>query len=90
VHHLAVRADQELGEVPLDRFRAQHAGRLTLQMLPQRVRSVAVDLDLGKHREADAVVLFAEVADLGFVAGFLVAELVAGEAQHFEAGAAAV
>ncbi|MNU10340.1 hypothetical protein D3C72_2574350 [compost metagenome] len=45
----------------------------------------AVDVDLGEQREGDVVLHAAEIADLGFVAGFLVAELVAGKAQHGQA-----
>jgi hypothetical protein len=85
LHHLAIAPDQELGEVPLDPLGAQHARRFGFQVLPQWVRLVAVDVDLGEHREAHAVVLFAEGADLFLRARLLAAELVAGEAQHFEA-----
>jgi len=46
---------------------------------------VAIDVDLGEHREGDAVVLFAEGADLGLAALFLSAELVAREAEHHQA-----
>jgi hypothetical protein len=49
------------------------------------VGAVAVDVDLGEHRERHAVVLFAERTDLFLAARFLAAELVAGEAQHFQA-----
>jgi hypothetical protein len=38
LEHLAVAADQELGEVPLDRLGAEQARRLGLQPVPQRVR----------------------------------------------------
>ncbi len=51
----------------------------------QRARILAVDLDLGEHGEADAVIGAAELADLLFAAGFLSAELVAGKAQDGEA-----
>src|SRR5690606_35942950 len=47
--------------------------------------ALAVDLDLREHREADAVVHPAELADLLLRAGLLVPELVAGEAQDAQA-----
>src|SRR3954451_4700057 len=40
--HLAVLADQELGEVPLDRLRAEDARRLRGEPLPERRRLGAV------------------------------------------------
>src|SRR3954466_1968940 len=82
---LAVAADQELGEVPLDRLDAEQAGLLALQPLPQRMRIRAVDLDLGHHREADAVVELAEGRDLVVAARVLVAELVARKADDHQA-----
>src|SRR3954469_12855836 len=57
---LAVLADQELGEVPLDRLGAEDSGRLRGEPLPERRRVVAVDVDLAHHRERDAVVQLAE------------------------------
>src|ERR1039457_7604021 len=44
----------------------------------------SVDLDFGEERKADAEILLAKGADFGLRAGFLRAELVAGEAQHCE------
>src|SRR5579863_7327567 len=49
------------------------------------MRGGSVDLDLLKHGKADAVVLFAEGADLLGAAGLLSAELIAGKAEHLEA-----
>jgi hypothetical protein len=49
------------------------------------VRIAAVDVHLGEHGEAHAVILFAEGADLVGRARFLRTELVAGEAQHHRA-----
>ena len=46
---------------------------------------VAVDLDLGEHRERHIVLVAAEFLDLALVARLLMAELVAGEAEHGEA-----
>ena len=50
----------------------------------------AVDLDLGEHREGHPEVERAEIADRRFVARLLVAELVAGKAQHRQALPAAL
>jgi hypothetical protein len=46
---------------------------------------IAVDLDLGEHREARAVLGGGELEDLLIGAGFLRAELVAGEGEDGEA-----
>src|SRR4051812_1784275 len=80
----AVLADQELGEVPLDRV-SEDAALLLAQPGEQGVRIVAVDVDLLEHREAHAVVALAEGADLLVAARVLAAELVAREAEDHEA-----
>ena len=64
---------------------AEQAALLRAEPGEERVRVVAVDVDLGEHREGDAVVALAERRDLGLVARLLVAELVAGEAEDGEA-----
>ena len=46
---------------------------------------VAVDLDLGEQRKRHAVGLRAEIGDRRRVARLLLAELIAREAEHFEA-----
>ena len=46
---------------------------------------VAVDFDLLEQRETDAEVQLAELADRPFVARLLLAELIAGKAQHHQA-----
>ena len=48
------------------------------------MRVFPVDIDLGEHREAHAVVELAELADLVLGPWLLRAELVAGEAEHDE------
>ncbi len=48
------------------------------------MRAITVDVDLGEHREADVVIERTEVADLGLVTRFLVAELVTGESQYHQ------
>src|SRR6185312_2803599 len=90
LHNLAMAVDQELGEVPLDRLAAEDALALVLQPPVQRVRMFAVHLDLREQREGDAVAGVAELADRRLVARLLVAELVAGKAQHHQAAVAVV
>ncbi len=79
---LALVVDQELLKVPLDALEAQQAGLLGLEPLEEGAGVVAVDVDLGHDGEGDAVVDLAELLDLFVAAGFLAAELVAGEAEH--------
>jgi len=45
----------------------------------------AVDIDLGHHRETDAVVQLAKLGNLVVAGRILTAKLVAGEAQHHQA-----
>lgn len=45
----------------------------------------AVDINFGKHGEADAVVFLTEGGDFGFCAGFLMIKLIAGEAENDKA-----
>src|SRR5215472_11332566 len=86
--HLAVLADQELGEVPLDRPCAEDARRFGCEPLPEWRRLGAVDVDLAHHRERHAVVQLAERCDLVVRAGILGAELVARKADDDEAAVA--
>src|SRR5262249_45221915 len=72
------------GEVPLDRRAAQHARLRRLQILVERVRVGAVHLDLREERERHLVLRGAELADLGFVARFLMAELGTRKPQNRE------
>lgn len=76
-----VAADQKLSKVPLN-TPSQHAGQFVFQVTKQRVRRIAVDLNLLKHREAHAVVDVTCFRDFVGASGFLFTELVAGEAQH--------
>src|SRR5258705_3307485 len=82
--HLARTIDQEFGEIPFDR-RAEQARFLTLQIVKQRMRIAAVNVDLGKHRKADGKVGRAKLLDLFGIAGFLVSKLVAGKSENREA-----
>ena len=58
---------------------------MLLQELVERMGLLAIDLDLGEHRKADAVGQRTEFPDLRLVAWFLMTELVAGEAKDREA-----
>src|SRR5580704_8880129 len=78
-------SDQELGEVPLDRFRPQYSGKSALEIFIQGMGVRAIDLDLGEHGETNPVRQRAEILDLGLGARFLMAELIAGEPQHLQA-----
>ena len=77
-------AHQELFKIPLDPLEAQQARHLRLEPLVHRLRLVAVDLRLAQHGERDAVVAQAEGLDGVVVAGVLLHELVAGEAEDDE------
>lgn len=72
VHH-------KLREVPFYGV-DQEPRLLSLEEGPERVCVVSVDIDFGKHVEGD-VVFGGELLDLLFCAGFLAAELVAGEGE---------
>jgi hypothetical protein len=85
-HGRAVGCDEELGEVPLDRRAEQTAGAL-LEEAEDGIGAPAVDVDLRRQREGDAVVDRAELLDRGVVSGLLVRELVAREAEDDEPAA---
>mmetsp|Transcript_25433 Transcript_25433/g.59335 ORF Transcript_25433/g.59335 Transcript_25433/m.59335 type:complete len:316 (-) Transcript_25433:4-951(-) len=83
-HHLAVRANKELREVPLDVRRQSHQLRLLrLQDAIHRVRVVSVDVDFCEHRKGDAVPVGGR-PDFGGPPRLLPAELVARKSQHLE------
>jgi hypothetical protein len=87
-HDFTVSVDQELGEIPLDRLRAEEARRYLLQRPEQRMGVRAVDLGLGEHGKGDVVIIGAEFLDRLLVARLLMAELVARESEHGEAARA--
>src|SRR5208282_1971309 len=87
-HDAALPVDQEFGEIPLDRLRAEEAGRFLLQSLIERMGVVAVDVGLGEHRERHVVIVGAELPDRALAARLLMTELVARETQHGKAAAA--
>src|SRR5690606_18999681 len=73
--HPAVAADEELGEVPLDRFGAEDARLRGLEPRVERMRSGTVHVDLAEHREGHAEARFAEPGDLGLAIRLLGTEL---------------
>ena len=83
-HWVAGAVDQELGKIPFDRFNAQNA-RLGLgEILKQRMRISTIDVDLGEHRESNAIIFLAEGPNLRVATRLLAAELIAGKAQDSE------
>src|SRR3984885_11123512 len=66
-HHSKLPVDQELGEIPLDRLRAQEPGRFVFERLKQRMGVCAVDFDLREHRERHVEPVGAKLADCSFV-----------------------
>src|ERR1039458_1574519 len=84
LYDVSLLVHQELGEVPLDAI-AQQAALFALQKLEDRMRVVAVDLDLGEQWEVHSVIDLAERFDLVIGARLLMAELVAGKAEHLQA-----
>lgn len=80
-----ILAHQELFKVPLHPLEPQQARRLRLHPLVHRLRLVPVHVRLAEHGEGNAVVAQAEGLDGVVVAGVLLHELVAGEAEDDEA-----
>ena len=72
-----------LVEVPV--LGPEVSGRLSAQVLVERVGIGPVDVDLGEDREGDVVVRLAERLDLGVTARLLLLELVGGKSQDLEA-----
>lgn len=82
---MPILAHQELFKVPLHPLEPQQARRLRLHPLVHRLRPVPVHVRLAEHGEGNAVVAQAEGLDGVVVAGVLLHELVAGEAEDDEA-----
>lgn len=81
---LSVLADKELLKVPLDALQTHEAGLFLLHPLPDGLGLVAVDVGLAEDLVGDLVADDTEVLDFLVGAGFLAAELVAGESEDFE------
>src|SRR6187549_165317 len=81
----AVPVDEKLCEVPFDALRPEETRSGGLQKLVERVSIQTVDFDLPDERKCDIVLQAAEVFDFVGVAGLLVAELIAWEAEDRKA-----
>lgn len=84
IDYVSILADQKLLKVPLDGLDAHYARLLRLHPLVDGIRAFAVDFYLVEDGERHAVVDPAEFLDFVDGARFLVAELVAREAEDFE------
>ena len=82
--NLPISSDQPLLEIPLDSLQSQQSRFLLLQPLKEGIGFIAVDVRLAHDGKGDAVVDLAEGLDGIVCAGFLAAELVAGEAEDCE------
>lgn len=85
LHHLPVRTDQELLEIPLYPLHPHQPRDLLLHPLKHRLRFISIHVCLPQDGEGDTVVDLAELLDRVVVAGVLLHELVAGEAEDDEA-----
>ena len=83
-HHGARAIDEELLEVPCDRIVVGGTWLLAAQPFVQVACTVAIDLDLGEHREVRVVLRRGELEDLGVGAGFLRPELVTRKSENGE------
>ena len=79
-----ILAHQKFLKVPLDPLEPEQARHLRLHPLVHRLRLISVHVRLAQHGERDPVVGQAEGLDGVVVAGVLLHELVAGEAQDDE------
>jgi hypothetical protein len=84
-YDIPVAVDEEFLEVPRDVGAVARAWLGLLQHFVERGGAVAVDLDLGEHREVDVVLGPDELEDLLGSSGLLLPELVAGETEDREA-----
>jgi len=82
LHDLALRVQEELGEIPRD-FAARQ-GRIRAQPLVEWDGCRAVDVDLRHQRERHVVVGLRPLLDLLVCAWLLFVKLVAGECINFE------
>ena len=53
--HLAIPIDKKLGEIPFNGLRSEYALCRRLQVLVDRVRVPAIDINPGEHREGNAI-----------------------------------
>jgi len=81
---LAEPVHQEFGEIPGDVGLAGVIRHFRFQPLIQVAGAVAVDVDLGKHREVGVVAAFRKLEDFGVAPGLLGPKLVARKREDRE------
>ena len=79
-----IPTNEELSEVPNNIGVPLLIWMLSLQEVVQRSGAIAVDLDLGEHREGHVIVGRCELENLSITAGLLSPELVAGKPKNSE------
>lgn len=81
---VAVAIDEEHREVPFDGLGPEDAWFLSLDVVPQRVGTVSIDIDFSHHGKVRLKASAHEIGDLLLSAGFLATKLVARETQNGE------
>ncbi len=84
LYHLSITPDQKLGEVPGDVLFTLIVGETRLEKLVDLAGSVAIDVDLRKHREGRPVFRSRELENFGVSSGFLRTELIARKTENAE------
>jgi len=85
LHDSPLSVDQEFGEIPFDGLAAKGSRDLRFQKRIERVSVLAIDVDFFEQRKANLISHFAKIGNFLAVARFLLAELVAREAQNCKA-----
>lgn len=75
--NVAGAIDEKLGEIPFNCLRTQEAWCLFFKKLIEGMRMRTVDLDLGKHGKAYAILVLAEQVDVRIASWILAAKLIA-------------
>jgi hypothetical protein len=85
LEHLPIPSDQEFREIPGDVLVALFVWISRLEEFIESAGAVAIDLDFFEHRKGSIEFGPDELDDLLVGAGFLAAELVAGEGENSKA-----
>jgi len=88
-HRLTILVNDELSEVPLD-FVEQEFGFLHLEILPQRMGRIPIDVDLAEQIELHSVLALCKLLDVCIGSWLLTCELIAGECQNLQPLALAI
>lgn len=83
-YNFTILVHKKLLKIPLHPLQPHQAWFLLLQPLPDRVGTIAIDVDFAEHGECDTVVDAAEGLDVVVATGVLGAKLVTGKADNFE------